>query len=95
MTKHDGKQSTHSRGAIWLGVGLFHSWSSMWVIASSLHLPRTYAFRTTLLNPCSSTCACAAAITAAAFGSLKPQPVFPFCKLAASAEQTPSPVAAT
>lgn len=55
----------------------------------------TYAFRTALLNPCNSTCACAAAITAAAFGSLNPHPVFPFCRLAASALHTPSPVAAT
>lgn len=56
---------------------------------------RIYSSLTALLNPCFCTCACAAAITVAAFGSLNPQPVFPFWLLAASALHTPSPVAAT
>lgn len=34
-------------------------------------------------------------MTCAAFGSLNPHPVFPFCSEAASAEHTPSPVDAT
>ena len=54
-----------------------HSWSSATV-------PRRN------LKPCFATCALAAAIVAAALGSTKPHPVFPFCKEAASAEQIPT-----
>ena len=43
----------------------------------------------TILKPCFTTCALAAAIVAAALGSSNPHPCLSFWRAAASAEQTP------